>query len=61
MHVYKVDMLCIMIEQMGSFLYRSPDAHSKMAVIMQVLKDKSANVKDPRHKVFIFLNFFLFI
>uniref|UniRef100_A0A915N158 MIF4G domain-containing protein n=1 Tax=Meloidogyne javanica TaxID=6303 RepID=A0A915N158_MELJA len=44
MHVYKVDMLCIMIEQMGSFLYRSPDAHSKMAVIMQVLKDKSANI-----------------
>ena len=54
MHVYKVDMLCIMIEQMGSFLYRSPDAHSKMAVIMQVLKDKSANVKDPRHKVFFY-------
>uniref|UniRef100_A0A915LY80 MIF4G domain-containing protein n=1 Tax=Meloidogyne javanica TaxID=6303 RepID=A0A915LY80_MELJA len=44
MHFYKVDMLCIMIEQMGSFLYRSPDAHSKMAVIMQVLKDKSANI-----------------
>ncbi|CAK5108141.1 unnamed protein product [Meloidogyne enterolobii] len=53
MHVYKVDMLCIMIEQMGSFLYRSPDAHSKMAVIMQVLKDKSANVKDPRHKILL--------
>nr|CAD2159764.1 unnamed protein product [Meloidogyne enterolobii] len=53
MHFYKVDMLCIMIEQMGSFLYRSPDAHSKMAVIMQVLKDKSANVKDPRHKILL--------
>ncbi|KAF7635745.1 hypothetical protein Mgra_00004837 [Meloidogyne graminicola] len=53
MHVYKVDMLCIMIEQMGSFLYRSPDAHSKMSVIMQVLKDKSANVKDPRHKILL--------
>lgn len=51
MRSFKVDMLCVMIEQMGPFLYRSADAHSKMSVIMQVLKEKSQNVKDPRQKV----------
>lgn len=43
----------MLIEQMGPFLYRSPDAHAKMVVIMQVLRKKSENVKDPRQKVIL--------
>jgi hypothetical protein len=40
-----------MIEGMGLFLYRSPESHAKMAVVMQVLRNKSV-LRDPKNKVF---------
>lgn len=45
-------MLCAMIESMGLFLYRSPESHAKMSVIMQVLRNKTLKIKDPRQQVF---------
>lgn len=49
-------MLCAMIESMGLFLFRSPESHAKMIVIMDVLKQKSIKIKDPRQKVNFFFN-----
>lgn len=44
-------MLCAMIESMGSYLYRSPESHAKMLVILQVLRQKALKIKDPRQQV----------
>ncbi|KAI3407600.1 Regulator of nonsense transcripts upf2 [Globodera pallida] len=49
----KMDMLCVLVENCGPFLHRSPDAHAKMSVIMQVMRDKSANVEDARQKILL--------
>lgn len=51
---YKVDMLCAMIESMGLYLYRSPETHPKMKVILDVMKKKSSEkIKDPRQKLLL--------
>lgn len=48
---YKVDMLCALIESVGLHLYRSPESHAKMKVILTVMSTKCAKIKDPRQKV----------
>ncbi|KAL3089958.1 hypothetical protein niasHS_006410 [Heterodera schachtii] len=49
----KVDMLSVFVEHCGPFLHRSPDAHAKMSVIMQVMRDKSSNIEDARQKILL--------
>lgn len=39
-----------MIESMGFFLYNLPETHAKMKVIVEVLMNKSAKIKDERQK-----------
>lgn len=51
---YKVDMLCAMVESMGVFLYRSPETHPKMSVVLDVIQRKSSEkIKDPRQKLLL--------
>jgi hypothetical protein len=51
---YKVDMLCAMVESMGVFLYRSPETHPKMSVVLDVIRRKSSEkIKDPRQKLLL--------
>ncbi|CAD5218291.1 unnamed protein product [Bursaphelenchus okinawaensis] len=50
---YKVDMLCALVEGMGLFMYKSPESHAKMKVILTVLNTKLQKIKDPRHKLLL--------
>lgn len=54
-------MLCAMIESMGLFLFRSIESHAKMVVIMNVLKQKSIKIKDPRQQVIFSKNNYNFL
>ncbi|CAD5225429.1 unnamed protein product [Bursaphelenchus xylophilus] len=50
---YKVDMLCAMVESMGPFMYKSPESHAKMKVVLTVMNTKSHKIKDSRQKLLL--------
>uniref|UniRef100_A0A1I7ZPT8 MIF4G domain-containing protein n=1 Tax=Steinernema glaseri TaxID=37863 RepID=A0A1I7ZPT8_9BILA len=48
-----VDLICCLIESIGSFLYKSPESHAKMKVLLDVMKRKKEKVKDPRQAILL--------
>ncbi|KAK0398307.1 hypothetical protein QR680_002526 [Steinernema hermaphroditum] len=48
-----VDLICCLIESVGSFLYKSPESYAKTKVLLDVMKRKREKVKDPRQLILL--------
>ncbi|KAK0415536.1 hypothetical protein QR680_011995 [Steinernema hermaphroditum] len=48
-----VDLICCLIESVGSFLYKSPESYAKMKVLLDVMKRKQEKMKDPRQLILL--------
>ncbi|KAL7674679.1 hypothetical protein ACOME3_000955 [Neoechinorhynchus agilis] len=50
---YRAEMICALLESCGLFLYRTPESHNRLRVLLDILKRKRDKMRDQGHLALI--------